>query len=144
MLHSVCSCSLLFVFLLSSQFYWHIRLKSTAYTLFDPPCICCEQTLAAYSILTVTDRVVCVCVLSLTEKLTRESASTYYVTATPPLIVRLFVFLLWCPNSRYDAIRDAILIRKPTWVSLIYRTGTTTKMWKTEKKLKSKNGYAQK
>ena len=33
--------------------------------------------------------------------------------------------------------------RKPTWVSLIYRTETTTKKCKTEK-LKSKNGYAQK
>jgi len=40
---------------------------------------------------------------------------------------------------RYDTIRDAILTcaQKPTWVSLIYRTETTTKKWKTEK-LKSK------
>ena len=40
MLHSLCSCSYLFAFLLSSQFYWyyrHIRLKSTAY-FFNPPC----------------------------------------------------------------------------------------------------------
>jgi len=36
-LHFLCSCSYLFTFLLSSQFYWHIRLKSTAY-FFDPPC----------------------------------------------------------------------------------------------------------
>jgi len=45
----------------------------------------------------------------------------------------------------YDTIRDAILTcsRKPTWVSLIYPTETTTKKCKTEK-LKSKNGYAQK
>ena len=43
----------------------------------------------------------------------------------------------------YDTIRDAILTcaRNPTWVSLIYRTETTTKNGKTEK-LKSKNGYA--
>jgi len=43
----------------------------------------------------------------------------------------------------YDTIRDATLTcaRKPTWVSLIYRTETTTKNCKTEK-LKSKNGYA--
>ena len=41
---------------------------------------------------------------------------------------------------RHDTIRDAILTcaRKPTWVSLIYRTETTTKKCKTEKKLKSK------
>ena len=46
---------------------------------------------------------------------------------------------------RYDTIRDAILTcaRKPTWVSLIYCTETTTKKCKTEK-LKRKNGYAQK
>jgi len=48
----------------------------------------------------------------------------------------------------YDTIRNAILtcVRKPTWVSLIYRTETTTKnncRPKTEK-VKSKNGYAQK
>ena len=36
LLHFLCSCSYLFTFLLSSQFYWHIRLKSTAY-FFDPP-----------------------------------------------------------------------------------------------------------
>ena len=48
-------------------------------------------------------------------------------------------------NGRYDTIRDAILTcaRKPTRVSLIYRTEPTTKKCKTEK-LKSKNGYAQK
>jgi len=40
---------------------------------------------------------------------------------------------------RYDTIRDAILTcaRKPTWVSLIYRTEPTTTKCKTEK-LKSK------
>jgi len=38
MLHFLCRCSFLFTFLLSSQSYWHIRLKSTAY-FFDPPCI---------------------------------------------------------------------------------------------------------
>ena len=45
---------------------------------------------------------------------------------------------------RYDTIRDAILTcaRKPTRVSLIYRTEPTTKKCKTEK-LKSKDGYAQ-
>ena len=45
----------------------------------------------------------------------------------------------------YDTIRDAILTcaRKPTWVSLIYRTEPTTKKCKTER-LKSKNGYDQK
>ena len=44
---------------------------------------------------------------------------------------------------RYDTIRDAILTcaRKPTWVDLIYRMETTTKIVKTEKKLKSKNRY---
>jgi len=48
-------------------------------------------------------------------------------------------------SIRYDRMRDAILTsaRKPTWVSLIYRTETTTKKCKTEN-LKSKNGYAQK
>ena len=38
MLHFLCRCSYLFTFLLSSQVYWHIRLKATAY-FFDPPCI---------------------------------------------------------------------------------------------------------
>ena len=38
MLHFLCRCSYLFTFLLSSQFYWLICLKSTAY-FFDPPCI---------------------------------------------------------------------------------------------------------
>ena len=44
---------------------------------------------------------------------------------------------------RYDTIRDAIFTcaRKPTRVSLIYRTETTTKNRKTEK-LISKNGHA--
>jgi len=37
MLSFLCRCSYLFKFLLSSQFYWHIHLKSTAYFL-DPPC----------------------------------------------------------------------------------------------------------
>jgi len=37
-LHFFCRCSYLFTFILSSQFYWHIRLKSTAY-LSDPPCM---------------------------------------------------------------------------------------------------------
>ena len=37
MLHFLCSCWYVFMFLLSSQFYWHIRLKATAY-FFDPPC----------------------------------------------------------------------------------------------------------
>jgi len=48
-------------------------------------------------------------------------------------------------NTGYDTILDAILTRarKPTRVSLIYRTETTTEKWKTEK-VKSKNGYAQK
>ena len=47
---------------------------------------------------------------------------------------------------RYDTIRDAILTcaRKPTRVSLIYRTEPTTKKCKTEKKLKVENRYAQK
>ena len=31
MLHFLCSCSYLFTFLISSQFYWHIGLKSTSY-----------------------------------------------------------------------------------------------------------------
>jgi len=37
-LHFLCSCFYLFTFLLSSQFYWHIHLKSTAY-FFNSPCI---------------------------------------------------------------------------------------------------------
>jgi len=37
-LHFFCRCSYLFTFILSSQFYWHIRLKSTAYSS-DPPCM---------------------------------------------------------------------------------------------------------
>jgi len=54
-----------------------------------------------------------------------------------------------CPVGRhlrlaaaYDTIRDAILTcaRKPTRVSLIYRTETTTKSCKTQK-LKSKSRY---
>ena len=43
-------------------------------------------------------------------------------------------------------IRNAIYIpcaQSLTWVSLIYRTQPTTKKWKT-RKLKSKNGYAEK
>jgi len=35
-LYFLCSCSYLFKFLLSSQFYWHIGWKPTAY-FFDPP-----------------------------------------------------------------------------------------------------------
>ena len=38
MLRVLCSCSYLVTFLSSSQFCWHVRLKSTAY-FFDPPCI---------------------------------------------------------------------------------------------------------
>jgi len=47
---------------------------------------------------------------------------------------------------RYDTIRDAILTcaRKPTWVSLIYRTEPITKSVKTEKKLKVENRHAHK
>ena len=50
--------------------------------------------------------------------------------------------LLWGPVT-YDTIRDAILTcaRKPTRIGFIYRTVTTTKYRKTEKKLKSKNRY---
>jgi len=46
---------------------------------------------------------------------------------------------------RYDTVRDAILTcaRKPTRVSLIYRTEPTSKKCKTEK-LKSSRGHAQK
>ena len=42
----------------------------------------------------------------------------------------------------YDTIREAIstCTRKPTWVSLIYRTEPTAKKWENEKKLE--NGYA--
>ena len=48
-----------------------------------------------------------------------------------------YIVTIW-----YDTIRDAILTcaRKLTWVSLIYRTETTTKKCKTEK-LQSKNEY---
>jgi len=47
---------------------------------------------------------------------------------------------------RYDTIRDAILTRarKPTRVSLTYRTEPTTKKCKNRKKLKVENRYAQK
>jgi len=38
MLHFLCRCSRFFTLLPSSQFYWHIRWKSTAY-FFDPPYI---------------------------------------------------------------------------------------------------------
>jgi len=48
--------------------------------------------------------------------------------------------------SLVSTIRDAILTcaRKPTRVTLIYRTEPTTKKCKTEKKLKVENRYAQK
>ena len=48
--------------------------------------------------------------------------------------------------STYDTIRDAILTcaRKPTWVSLIYRTEPTTKKCRNRKKLKVENRHAQK
>ena len=39
MLHFLCSYSYLFTFLLFSQFYWHIRWKSTAYFFYEPPYI---------------------------------------------------------------------------------------------------------
>jgi len=41
----------------------------------------------------------------------------------------------------YDTIRDAILTcaRKPTWVSLTYRTETTTKKWKSSLAATSSN-----
>jgi len=57
------------------------------------------------------------------------------------LLFYVFTFLLRV-LIRYDTIRDVILTcaRKPTRVSLIYRTETTTKKCITEKKLKSKNG----
>ena len=46
----------------------------------------------------------------------------------------------WWQLIRYDTIRDAILMcaRKPTRVSLIYRTEPTTKKCKTEKNYKVK------
>jgi len=45
----------------------------------------------------------------------------------------------------YCTLRDAILTcaRKPTWVSLIYRTEPITKKCKNRKKLKLENRYAQ-
>ena len=60
--------------------------------------------------------------------------------AAPPAVVTA----QW-RSQRCDTMWDAILTcaRKPTWITLIYRTETTTKNCKTEK-LKSKNGYAQK
>ena len=44
------------------------------------------------------------------------------------------------PAIRYDTIRDASLTcaRKPTWVSLIYRTEPTSKKCKNRKKVESK------
>ena len=44
----------------------------------------------------------------------------------------------WHTRIRYDTIRDAILrcARKPTWVSLIYRTQPTTKKCKNRKNWK--------
>jgi len=38
-LHFFCRCSYLFTFILYSQFYWHIRLKSTAYSSDPPVCL---------------------------------------------------------------------------------------------------------
>jgi len=51
-----------------------------------------------------------------------------------------YTCVFWVLTIRYDTIRDAILTcaRKPTRVSLIYRTEPTTKKCKTKKKLKSK------
>jgi len=42
MLHFLCRCSYLFTFIISSQFYWHIRLKSTVY--FFWPTLYCGST----------------------------------------------------------------------------------------------------
>ena len=50
MLRFLCSCSYLFTFLLSSQFYWRIRLKSTAY-FFEPPCKCMLYSGMSHSLL---------------------------------------------------------------------------------------------
>ena len=49
-------------------------------------------------------------------------------------------------DDSYDTIRNAILTcaRKPTWVSLIYRTEPTTKKCKNRKKLKVENRHTQK
>jgi len=65
---------------------------------------------------------------------------THTTGHAPPSLPLLF------PGVDYGTIRDAILTcaRKPTWVSLIYRTETTTEKCKTEKKLKSNNGYSRK
>ena len=47
MLHFICSRSYLFTFLLPSQFYWHIRLKSTACRPCRPCCAHCMRRFAA-------------------------------------------------------------------------------------------------
>jgi len=79
---------------------------------------------------------------SINEWLANANAWPRRIFAHPTLLGALAFLSQW---KRYDTIRDAILTcaRKPTWVSLIYRTEMTTKSVR-HKKLKSKNGYAQK
>jgi len=89
----------------------------------------------------------------------RLSCTTYSQSMPPHVVWQSFSFASLCLFSclrvstllsysfrRYTTIRDAILTcaRKPTWVSLIYRTERTTKKCKNKKKLKSKKRYAQK
>ena len=59
------------------------------------------------------------------------------------LFLLFFSFCIKARALRYDTIRDAILTfaRKPTWVSLIYRTESTTEKCKTEKNWKVSENY---
>ena len=69
----------------------------------------------------------------------------YRRTFVPYLCSMLSRLSVWHRDTiRYDTIRDAIFTcaRKPTWVSLIYRTEPTTKKCKKTEKLKVENRYA--
>ena len=64
-----------------------------------------------------------------------SSVWVYFLRLFNVCLLYLFIVLScrirwWNKAVRYDTIRDAILTcaRKPTWVSLIYRTETTTKV----------------
>ena len=59
MLHFLCSCSYLFKLLLSSQFYWHVRLKSTAYFFWPTLYFCVEWNIKTRLDQTVTALAVC-------------------------------------------------------------------------------------
>jgi len=77
------------------------------------------------------------CFRHLHSKTHDTSASTALVVLSDNVLYKS-IHLLYFTTGRihaYDTIRDVILTcaRKPTWVSLIYRTESTTKKCKTEK-----------